>query len=374
MKKKAIVAGHICLDITPLFGQKKAERVSEILQPGKLVEVGAADVHTGGAVANTGLGMKKLGADVRLLAKVGNDAFGTMVQKILNQYGAGDDLIVSDEDSTSYSVVLAIPGIDRMFLHNAGANNTFSEEDIPDSALDGVSLFHFGYPPLMQRMYEDDGEHLVNLMRRVKNRGIATSLDLAAVDPQSRAGQCDWEKILERTLPYIDFFVPSFEELCFMLDRSKYDQLVEAHEGDDITKHLSLEDDIRPLADKCLKLGAKAVLLKCGAPGMYLKTSDKMQETGERLALDAEKWNLFEAFEPSFQIDHVLSGTGAGDTSIAAFLTSILEGYGPKESLENASATGALCCTAVDAVSGLLPLREVRKKIDGGWEKSYPIV
>lgn len=369
MKKKAIVAGHICLDITPLFEEKGAKKVSDILQPGKLVEVGAADVHTGGAVANTGLGMKKLGADVRLLAKVGNDAFGAMIRKILNRYGAGDDLIVSDEDSTSYSVVLAVPGIDRMFLHNAGANNTFSEEDIPDSALDDISLFHFGYPPLMRKMYEDDGTHLADLLCRVKKQGITTSLDLAGVDPQSRAGQSDWKKILERTLPYVDFFVPSFEELCFMLDRPKYRHLLETYEGDDITKHLSLEKDIRPLADQCLKLGAKAVLLKCGAPGMYLKTSDKMQKTGARLDLDADKWNLFEAFEPSFKIDHVISGTGAGDTSIAAFLTSILEGYGPKEALENASATGALCCTAVDAVSGLIPLPEIRRKIDGGWEK-----
>ena len=71
----------------------------------------------------------------------------------------------------------------------------------------------------------------------------------------------------------------------------------------------------------------------------------------------------------SFKIDRVLSGTGAGDTSIAAFLTSVLNGAGPGEALENAAAEGALCCTAYDAVSGLLPLDEVRKMIEEGWEK-----
>ena len=83
----------------------------------------------------------------------------------------------------------------------------------------------------------------------------------------------------------------------------------------------------------------------------------------------ADAWNGFTAFEASYRIDRVLSGTGAGDACIAAFLTSILKGYGPKESIEHATAAGALSCTAYDAVSGLLPLAEIRKKINEGWEK-----
>ena len=30
--------------------------------------------------------------------------------------------------------------------------------------------------------------------------------------------------------------------------------------------------DVKPLADKLISYGAKAVLLKCGAPGLYYKT------------------------------------------------------------------------------------------------------
>ena len=69
MKKKVIVAGHICLDITPLFPSEKIEKVADIMLPGKLIEMGGVDVHTGGAVANTGLAMKILGADVTHLAR-----------------------------------------------------------------------------------------------------------------------------------------------------------------------------------------------------------------------------------------------------------------------------------------------------------------
>ncbi|MBR4760984.1 MAG: carbohydrate kinase family protein [Lachnospiraceae bacterium] len=373
MKKKAVVAGHICIDITPVFTDQtvKAEELGDILKPGKLIQMSAPDVHTGGAVANTGLGMKKLGADVRLIGKVGNDAFGGMIRDILSRHDACGDLIVEDGAITSYSVVIAAPGIDRVFLHCPGANDTFDGAQIPESALNDVALFHFGYPTLMKKMYEENGRNLVDMLRRMKEKGIATSLDMAAVDAASDAGMTDWTEILKRVLPFVDFFVPSFEELCFMLDRPLYDGLLERAGNGDITGLLKEDEDIRPLAQKCLDLGAKSVLIKCGAPGLFFMTSEKMDEVGSRLELKAEEWNGFCKFEKSYKIDKVVSATGAGDTCIAAFLTSILEGSGPETAIENAAGAGALCCMSYDAVSGLQELSEIRKKIDAGWEKAW---
>ena len=46
MKKKVIVAGHICLDITPVFPDGKVKSVEQVLSPGKLIQMGNADVHT----------------------------------------------------------------------------------------------------------------------------------------------------------------------------------------------------------------------------------------------------------------------------------------------------------------------------------------
>ena len=88
MKKKVIAAGHICLDITPVFPEKQAAGLGDILTPGKLVNVGPADVHAGGSVANTGLAMKFFGADVSLMGKLGKDHFGEMVCNVLKSYDA----------------------------------------------------------------------------------------------------------------------------------------------------------------------------------------------------------------------------------------------------------------------------------------------
>ena len=61
------------------------------------------------------------------------------------------------------------------------------------------------------------------------------------------------------------------------------------------------------------------------------------------------------------------SGTGAGDTSIAAFLTGVLRGYGPADCAALAAAEGACCVTAYDALSGIRPIEELMDRIRAGW-------
>ena len=367
MDKKIIAAGHICIDITPMFPRGiRCRELSDLLIPGKLINMDGADIHTGGSVANTGLALKKLGADVQLLGKVGNDAFGGMIANILSEHGAGG-LIVDEGCSTSYSVVLPVPGVDRIFLHDPGANNTFTNADIPEEALEGAALFHIGYPPVMRKLYENDGAELAVILRRMKDRNIATSMDMTNVDPNSEAGKLDWVKILSNVLPHTDFFVPSFEELCFMLNRQRYEQL---SQGGDMTEDLDMMADVKPLAEKCLELGCRTVLIKCGISGMYYKTAgcEVMAGVGSNLELDASVWADHEGVQPCFKADQVLSGTGAGDTSIAAFLMAAAMGRIPSQCAALAAAEGACAVTAYDALSGLKTMEELEARIASGWE------
>ena len=367
-KHRVIAAGHICLDITPVFPAGKAVRkVSEMLVPGKLVEMDAASVHTGGSVANTGLAMKILGNDVTLLGKVGQDAFGAMVQNILAGHGAGG-LIVDEGSTTSYSVVLALPGIDRMFLHHPGANDTFAADDVPEEVLEGAQLFHFGYPPLMKRMYQNGGEELKTMMQRVKARGVATSLDMAAVDAHGEGAKVDWEGLLTLVLPHVDFFVPSFEELCFMLDRPLFERLTAA--GTDCTDGLDVMQYALPLAEKCLQMGCGAVMIKCGLAGLVWKGADRqrMAQIGGNWRLDESLWADQVGYQPCYQADIVRSGAGAGDVTIAAWLTAVLDGETPEECARLAAAEGAASVTSYDALGGILSLDEIRKRLADGWK------
>jgi sugar/nucleoside kinase (ribokinase family) len=268
-------------------------------------------------------------------------------------------------------MIIAVPGVDRIFLHNCGVNNSFVASDISDDSLRDAALFHFGYPPLMKSIYENNGLELIKMMKHAQEMGVATSLDMASIDPASEAGQIDWKIILSQVLPYVDFFVPSVEELCYMLNRELFEEWQQRASGKDITEIIDIKEEVEPLAQTCLSLGAKIVLVKCGAPGMYYCTADEttLSKISRRIDLDVQVWANQSGFEASYVPDRVLSGTGAGDTSIAAFLTAILDGYSLERCLQLATATGASCVSAHDALSGLKSFEQLIAKIDNGWKK-----
>ncbi len=365
-----VVAGHICLDITPAFEGGQTVPLGRLISPGRLTRVGAADVHTGGCVANTGLALHRLGVPTRLVAKVGADAFGGLVRELLAAEGADAALLTDAACSTSYSVVLAPPGIDRMFLHNAGANETFAQADVADAHLQGAKLFHFGYPPLMQRLMRGGGQELLALFARVKALGLATSLDMAAFDPATEAGGTDWAALLARLLPLVDFFLPSAEEICLMLDKPRHAEWLARAGERDVTETLDIQRDIAPLAARLLQLGAKVAVVKCGARGLYYCTAGGAAVRSIPLPLDSAAWAYASGFVPSYKPRKVVSATGAGDTCIAAYLASALEGLPPAHCARRAAATGACCVEAYDALSGLIPLAEIDRRIASGWAQN----
>ena len=370
---KIIVAGHVSLDMTPSFPADRGSRKSlnDWIRPGKLVNVGKAEMAPGGCVTNTGLALHKFGADVTIVAKVGNDAFGRQIMERYRELGVEPKFIVSEEDNTSYTVVIAPPGCDRCFLHDSAANHSFKSSDLDYEEIGKAQYFHFGYPQIMRQFYRNGARELTEMFRRVKELGLVTSLDAVAIDPDGEAAATDWRQALANTLPYVDFFVPSIEELCFMLDRDRYEEWQRRSGDEDICMDLSLEKDVKPLAEEALSMGCRGILLKCGAAGMYLRTSEEEKMAGIPGLSDPAAWSGLSIFEDSYVPDRILSGTGAGDTSIAAFLYGLSHGFGPEECLQMATGTGASCITEYDALTGLLPIEDLMKKIRGGWQKQH---
>ena len=367
--KKIVVAGHVSLDLTPKFNMKTgASSIGDVIKPGKLVNVGKVAIAPGGCVTNTGLALKKFGADVRLIAKVGKDEFADILYEKYREQGAEPNFIVSEDDATSYTIVIAPKGCDRAFLHDSAANDSFKEEDIDYEVVKEADYFHFGYPTLMKEFYRTDKDELQNMYRKVKKLNLITSLDVTAVDPESETADIDWNKRLSEVLPYVDFFMPSIEELCFMLDREKYYEM-KKRGSDDVCLYLSLSEDVIPMAEKVLNLGCKGVLIKCGAAGLFLMTADssRMKELSEKISV--EKWADKKIFQNSYVPDRILSGTGAGDTSIAAFIYGMCNEMSPEDTLKIAAGTGASCITEYDTLSGLLSIEALKNKIQNGWKE-----
>jgi sugar/nucleoside kinase (ribokinase family) len=363
---EAVVAGHICLDIIPtLVGD------ALVFAPGRLIEAGKAILATGGPVSNTGLALHKLGITTRLMGKVGDDLFGQAILSVIEYYepGLAGGMIIAQREASSYSVIISPPGVDRTFIHAPGCNDTFGADDIRYDLLKIVRLFHFGYPPLMARMYRDDGAELASIFRQAKACGVTTSLDLSMPDPSRPAGHADWRTILAATLPSVDVFLPSVEELLFMLRRPLFDQLT-ARAGE-----AGLVDYVSPaivseLGQTLLNMGAKIVGLKVGHRGLYLRTSDAaaLADIGRGQPTKLKAWANRELWAPCFATS-VVGTTGSGDATVAGFLLGLLRGMTPEATLSAACAVGACNVEAADAISGIRSWPETMERIATGWPR-----
>jgi sugar/nucleoside kinase (ribokinase family) len=265
------------------------------------------------------------------MGKVGGDLFGRATLDLLRnlspELAAG--MILDEAATSSYTVVINPPGQDRTFLHCTGANDSFVADDVDLDRLDGAKVFHFGYPTLMRSIYSDGGRQMEALFRNVRARGLLTSLDMSMPDPASEAGRVDWPAWLRRVLPFVDYYMPSLDETRMML-RS--------------------EDDAGTLSRQLRDWGAGVVGLKLGDQGLYVRWPDR------------------ELWAPCFRVE-VAGTTGAGDCTIAGFLAGLVRGLSPERIMTLAVATGACCCEAADATSGVQAWDQVWRRIESGWDR-----
>ncbi len=371
----AIVAGHICLDIIPDLSRIDYDNLRALLTPGRLIEVGPVTFSTGGPVSNVGLALHRLGIPVQLMGKIGDDLFGHAIREGIARYDPAlvAGMIVAADAASSYTIVINPLGSDRVFLHCPGANDTFGADDIRYDLLEAAQLFHFGYPPIMRRMYTDGGEQLAAIFRRAKATGITTSLDMALPDPHSAAGRADWGPICRATLPYVDIFLPSIEEILFMLRRSTYEALRrQAADGDILP--LITPDLLSDIAAELLALGARVVGLKLGDRGFYLRTASAatLAAMGRGRPPQPEAWADRELWAPCFRA-HFVGATGSGDATIAGFLAGLLRGLSAEEAVTAAVAVGACNVEAADTLSGLRSWEETMARVAAGWER-HPLL
>jgi sugar/nucleoside kinase (ribokinase family) len=360
--KTALMAGHICLDIIPEI----PEGHGDLLAPGRLVQMGSARISTGGSVSNTGLGLYKLGIPISLIAKVGEDVLGTVLRSELDHYApsVSSGIQTTNEAGTSYSIIISPAGLDRTFWHYPGANDTYCASDIDDASLARADLFHFGYPPVMRRMYANGGIEMEEMFRRAKRAGTTTSLDMCFPDDRAESGRTDWRAILSRTLPYIDIFLPSADELFFMLH---YPLFFRLNQNQRFNENLTLRL-VGEISTELLEMGAKIIIIKLGERGLYLRTAkaEKIANMGRAAPFDPTVWGNLELYQPCFDVN-VIGTTGSGDATIAGFLAALLRGLSPAEAMTIAVAVGACNVESADALSGIRTWDDTLARIKSNW-------
>ncbi|MCQ4773290.1 MAG: carbohydrate kinase family protein [Lachnospiraceae bacterium] len=338
MKKKVISAGTLVMDVIPEFYPE--EGTGERKNAGGTVYLKNIATALGGSVGNTGLAMHDLGADVTLFSRVGDDKFGVIVEEALKETGCKYQVSVSGDLHTSMSIVVAYPHQDRMILHSRGASQRYCEDDIPERLLCENELLHFGYPTGMPCMFEDDGETLSRIFRKVKDAGLTTSMDTSFPGIQTPAGIADWRLILKKTLPYVDLFLPSFEEIYLMLHREEYLKKLDVYPEMKMDQIFSIEL-VSKMAEELIQMGAAIVVIKCGEKGAYLRTGSEERIKRMGKGCCGIGWERKELFTTPYQFEEIISTNGAGDTFVAGFLMGVLAEMNPEETVNLASACAA---------------------------------
>lgn len=362
-----VAAGHICLDIIPTIPETGATEMQQLFRAGSLLNVGPAALSTGGPVSNTGLGLVKLGCKVAFLAKVGEDEFGALIRQRLEQHGSSAGVKATAGVPSSYTVALAPPNIDRMFMHCPGANDTFSAADVDFDLVRRAGQFHLGYPPLMRSLYQRDGEELTRIFQGARQAGATTSLDLSLPDPKSASGKANWRKILAGVLPHVDVFLPSMEEAFFMLHTEDFLARKQRFGGAELLEHITTRE-CADMAREFLDMGAGMVALKSGYRGYYFRSGDvaAFSRMGAVRPGQPAEWAHRELWCPAFRPERIASATGSGDSSIAGFLAAFLRGLSLEVCLKSANCTGYQNLHTLDAVSGIRTWEETQGLLRDG--------
>lgn len=359
-----IVSGHLCADLLPETSQVPLQAFSS---PGKLYEIGALEISTGGAVSNTGLALERLGVRVGLMTSVGDDLMGKVIIARLKERDAalGDLITIRPHESSSYTVILSPENTDRILLHYPGNNARFGIEDINFDLVEQAKIFHLGYPPILPRMYANDGPELLAIYQRVHATRTITSLDMALPDPNTPGGQFEWKGLLKRLLPSVDVFLPSLEEIMYMLRREDYLR-AEGRIMGRVTRAT-----VRAIGEELLAMGLAVAGVKLGEYGFYLRTTADRKRLArlETLGIDVDAWTDVEIWQPTFDVK-VVGTTGAGDSAYAGFLAALLRRLSPADAVRFACAVGASNTEAADASSGVRSWDETIRRVQSGWRES----
>lgn len=268
-------------DVVPRFGQ--AEQLLE-----------AADVVLGSSAGICASGLARLGVDVTLCARVGDDLFGRETLRLLEANGVGTAEVAVRGAATGLSVILSAPE-DRAILTLGGAMTELTAADVAAAAeRTGAQHVHVASLFLLPRM----ADGLADVLRALRERGVTTSLD-TNWDPAER-----WAGVAE-CLPHVDVLLPNAAEAIALAAACG-------------SGAADAESAARALAGH-----GPIVVVKDGAAGGFaVRGSD-----------------LVRAAPPAVD---VVDTTGAGDSFDAGFLAAWTTGLPLVECVRQAAAAGAL--------------------------------
>ena len=135
------------------------------------------EANPGGAPCNVLSMLQKLGDHTAFIGKVGDDGFGHLLTKAVQEQGIDTTGLVYDNDvHTTLALVLKKENGDRdfAFYRNPGADMNLKEEEVNTSLIASSSIFHFGTLSLTDESVKKATQKAV---KAAKENGLTITFD-----------------------------------------------------------------------------------------------------------------------------------------------------------------------------------------------------
>lgn len=300
MIPKVLVVGSINMDLVI--------RAPRFPQPGETVIGEEFGTFPGGKGANQAVAARRLGAEVRMIGKVGNDSFGLKLREGLALEGVDvSGVSISKDRSTGVALIVVDQSGQNSIVVSSGANMSLSPHDLEEHE-EG-----FAWARVVLFQLESPLETVLEGIKLAREKGAYVILNPA---PARSLPQEIWKEV--------DLLVPNKTEAAIL--------------ANDSLQSLDPERTAREFINK----GVKEVIVSLGEKGCLYVSSHKVIS------------------HPAFNVQAVDS-TAAGDAFVGALSVGTALGWEIEKSIVFASASGALAVTKKGAQSSLPSRKEVEE-------------
>jgi ribokinase len=296
---KILVVGSINMDLVV--------RVPQIPKPGETVIGGDFETFPGGKGANQAVAASRMGGEVTMVGRVGNDDFGnSLIQGLIEDCVRTTYVIKDSEASTGIAMIAVDPSGQNIIMVASGANAKVSAEDVNNAR---------------ELMREAD---LLLVQLECPLETVSRAIDLAkAYEVDVVLNPAPAQPLSEGLLSKVDYLTPNETELAL----------------------LSGEPDVERSIEILRGWGVRNLIITLGANGARVVNEGLDQ------------------YFPSFEIT-AIDATAAGDAFNGALAVGLAEGKPLSEAVRYGTAAGALAATRRGAQPSL-PQREDVEKLIG---------
>ncbi len=300
MPKPVIVVGSLNMDLIV--------RTPRWPAPGETILGGSFYTAPGGKGANQAVAAARLGGTVRMVGRVGSDAYGAELRATLGRDGVDVERVGTDPDAATGIAFIAVDDAGQnSIIVASGANMRVSAADV-DAAR--AAIAGAGILLLQLEVPLEASERAMTIAREAGVPVVLNPAPARALPPAFSAGA--------------DYLIPNETEASLLSGMTVTDV-----------------ESATEAAQRLRARGARAVIVTLGAKGA--------------LVVDAGGTALV----PPFAVNPV-DTTAAGDAFVGAFGVALTQGMALAEAARFANAAGALAVTKLGAQPSLPRLADVQ--------------